>query len=38
MNAQAVHSSIPKSGKNLVEGVRGTVKTIGEEVRRNEPT
>lgn len=33
---RAVHSSVPKSGKTLIEGVQGIVKTIGEEVNRNE--
>ena len=32
MDAQAVHITIMKSGKIPVECVRGTAKTIGEEV------
>ena len=31
-----MHSSIPKSGKTLVECVRGIARTIGERERRNE--
>ena len=33
---KAVHITIMQNGKNLVECVRGTAKTIGEQVRRNE--
>ena len=36
MDAKDVHSLIPKNGKNHADDVREIVKTIGEQVIRNE--